>query len=147
MIILHQLITFLSRNAPSYGRILPRINCRISSTKWRFTKYLLQRTSVQKWTHQKYIQIQGLIKKKWKIFLWGFDDVILYQLPGEKFGPGEHIVRYVATDLDDQSSKCEFTISVKRKPNQLHQYFPFIRLNILYIFSLSSTNHSPQRCN
>lgn len=41
----------------------------------------------------------------------------LYQLPGEKFGPGEHVIRYVATDLDDQSAKCEFTISVKRKPS------------------------------
>lgn len=38
-----------------------------------------------------------------------------FQLPGDKFGPGEHVIRYVATDLDDQSSKCEFTISVKRK--------------------------------
>lgn len=43
------------------------------------------------------------------------DHYIPYQLPGEKFGPGEHVIRYVATDLDDQSSKCEFTISVKRK--------------------------------
>lgn len=44
-----------------------------------------------------------------------FYENIFHQLPGEKFGPGEHIIRYVATDLDDQSSKCEFTISVKCK--------------------------------
>ncbi|XP_037034819.1 fibrillin-1 isoform X2 [Bradysia coprophila] len=40
-------------------------------------------------------------------------EVYKSKLPGEKFGPGEHVIRYVATDLDDQSTKCEFTISVK----------------------------------
>lgn len=58
------------------------------------------------------------------------DDNIFYQMPGEKFGAGEHIIRYVATDLDDQSSKCEFTISVKRK-RLTASSFPTIQINVL----------------
>lgn len=56
---------------------------------------------------------------------------ILYQLPGEKFAAGEHIIRYVATDLDDQSSKCEFTISVKRNRLTASNEFSTNQLYIL----------------
>lgn len=35
------------------------------------------------------------------------------QIPGESLSVGEHIVKYVAIDQDNQNSKCEFTISVR----------------------------------
>lgn len=37
----------------------------------------------------------------------------IIQIPGDTFTLGDHIIKYVATDINQQSSICEFTISVK----------------------------------
>lgn len=37
----------------------------------------------------------------------------IYQIPGEALAAGEHLIKYVAIDGDNLSTKCDFTISVK----------------------------------
>lgn len=35
------------------------------------------------------------------------------KVPGSQFTPGPHYIDYIATDIDEQTAKCSFTIDVK----------------------------------
>lgn len=34
-------------------------------------------------------------------------------LPGTKFGPGQHLITYIATDIRNQNGTCQFTIVIR----------------------------------
>lgn len=38
------------------------------------------------------------------------------KLPGSQFGAGVHRITYIATDVNNQNGRCEFTITVKAAP-------------------------------